>query len=159
MSHVWSEYNKVVNFDPPASQWGSTGATQGDIVDMEAYKKCTFLIMTGASSTGAGKVTVQAGVDNSTCATDIIFKYRSIIATDVYGALTSATTTGFAITGATANQYHIIEVDASTVAAATTGFDHCALSVTNQNVATMVCVVAILSEPRYPQGILETALG
>jgi len=158
MSQVWSEINKVVNFDPPASQWNSTGATQGDIVDMEGYKKCTFLIMTGASSTGVGTVTVQAGASSTGASTDIAFRYRSITSGDTYGALTASTGSSFALTVSTANQYHIVEVDASVVAAAGTDYDHCALSVTNHVTTIYVCVVAILSEPRYPQAILDTAI-
>lgn len=160
MSQVWSEINKVVNFDPPASQFGSTGATQAEIVDMEGYKRCTFLFITGVTSTGIGAITVQAGVSNASCSTEIAFKYRKITTGDTYGALTDAVAgTGFNLTVSTANQYHIIEVDAATVATAGTDYDHCALSITNQVTAINACVVAILSEPRYPQGILDTAIG
>jgi len=163
MSQVWSEINKVVNFDPPASQWDSTGSVQGDIVDMENYKKCTFLIMTGATSTGSGTVTVQAGPTSTGASTEIAFKYRSITSGDTYGDLTDATAgTGFSLTASSADQYHIIEVDAQTVCAATTGttyYDHCALSITNHVTTIYGCVVAILSEPRYPQAVLDTAIG
>ncbi len=159
MSQVWSEINKVVNADPPASQWGSTGANQCDIVDMESYKKCTFLIMTGATSTGIGAVTVQAGATSTGATTEIAFKYRSTTTGDTYGDLTDAVAgTGFNLTVSTANQYHIIEVDAPTVAAAAANYDHVALSITNHVTAINACVVAVLSEPRYPQGTLGTAI-
>ena len=159
MSQVWSEINKVVNCDPPASQWSSTGATQGDIVDMENFKRCTFLIMTGATSTGVGTITVQAGTSNASCATDIVFKYRSVTSEDTYGDLTDATTAGFSLTVSTANQYHVVEVDAQTVAAGGTDYDHCAVTITGHGTAINGCFVGILSEPRYPQGTLATAIG
>ena len=80
MSQVWSEINKVVNaVIPSADAFGTNVNT--DIINMENYKKCTFIIPTGSTSADAGVVTVKAGMDNTTgCATVIPFKYRTQIA-------------------------------------------------------------------------------
>ena len=76
-------------------------------------------------------------------------------------ALTAATTTGFAMTASKKGGLYIIEVDAQTVAAAGTDYDHVALKFTEAtgSGAILGAVVAILSEPRYPQAILPTAIG
>lgn len=166
MSQVWSEINKVVQGTVPSADISTTGGVQTDIVDMEGYKRCTFLFMTGASVDNDAAITVQAGLSSTSCSTEIAFKYRSITDGDTYGALTDAVAgTGFSITAESAEQYHIIEVDAATVCAATTGttyYDHIALThteTTGHTTALIGCVVAILSEPRYPQAVLDTAIG
>ena len=163
MSQVWSEINKVVQGTVPSADISTTGGVQTDIVDMEGYKRCTFLLMTGASCDNDAAITVQAGTGAASCSTDIVFKYRNITVGDTYGALTDAVAgTGFSITASSANQYHIVEVDAATVAAGGTNFDHVALThteTTGHTVALIGCVVAILSEPRYPQALLDTAIG
>ena len=167
MSQVWSEINKVVQGTLPSADISSSGTAgiQTDIVDMEGYKRCTFLIMTGASCDNDAAVTVQAGPTCTGASTEIAFKYRSITVGDTYGALTDAVAgTGFNLTASSTGQYHIVEVDAPTVCAATTGttyYDHVALrtvETTGHTTALIGCVVAILSEPRYPQAILDTAI-
>ena len=166
MSQVWSEINKVVNaIIPVADAWDSNPVVT-DIVNMENYKKCSFLVVTGASSTTSAVITAFGGVSNSDCDTAIAFKYRTQSLTtntsssgDTPSALTDATTTGFAMTVSITGGLYIIEVDASTVAAAGTNFDHCALNIDeDSDNAQTGCVIAVLSEPRYPQAILQTAI-
>jgi len=169
MSQVWSEYNKVVSGLIPVANAFATGK-ESDIVNMENYKKCTFLVYTGATSTGSTVVTVDAGVSSTSADTAIAFKYRTQVAQtnatttggDIPSALEDATSTGFTTTISKIGGMYIIEVDASTVlAASTTGvsYNHCKLSL-DESVAKEItgCVIAILSEPRYPQAILQTAI-
>lgn len=167
MSLQWSEENKVVNAVIPVAD-AFAGDVTSDVVDMADYKRCTFIVATGATSAALNTITVLAGVSNSSCATAIIFKYRTQIGavppaanSDVPSALTDATTAGFAMTAAKAGGLYIIEVDAREVAAAGTNFDHVAVLVTEDggSVAQTACVLAILSQPRFPQGVLKTAIG
>jgi len=163
--NVLSEKIKVVNGVIPVADTFATSATT-DIVNLENYKKCTFIIATGATVTADGVVTVLAGADNVTCTTAIVFKYRTQIAadvpdagSDVPSALTTATVTGFAMTASKPGGLYIVEVDAAVVAAAGTNFDHVKLTVTEDTDDPQVaCVIALLSEPRYPQDILATAI-
>lgn len=167
MSQVWSELNKVVNASIPVVHGDSSGSTT-DILNMESYNKCTFLIVMGATSADIPVVTVLSGADSTTCTTAIPFKYRTQInavpeaaASDLPSALTAATTGGFSITTGSAGGVYIIEVDAADVAAGGTAFNHVALKVTpdgSTHAAHTYGVVAILSEPRYPQAILVTAI-
>ncbi|MBA7575943.1 hypothetical protein ES708_17779 [subsurface metagenome] len=173
MSQVWSEINKVVNVIVPSLD-PFAGSKNSDIVNMENYKKCTFIIPTGSTSDDAGKVTVKAGFSSTSCSAVIPFKYRTQISgtvggttgstgSDVPSALTDATTTGFLMTAGKLGGLYIIEVDASTVLAGTTAgavdYDHVCLTVTEVGSSGVpACVLAILSEPRYPQAILQTAI-
>jgi len=163
---LWSEGNKVVNAVIPVADAFAT-AVSTDVVDMADYKRCTFIVATGATSTANGIITVLAGVSNASCTTAIIFKYRTQIAavppaagSDVPSALTAAAVTGFSMTASKAGGLYIIEVDVREVAAAGTNFDHVKLTVTEVTDAPQTaCIIAILSQPRYPQGVLKTAIG
>lgn len=180
MSQVWSEINKVVNvLDPASSGTGhastASGVTTSDIVNLKNYKKCTFVIHTGASAANTPVVTILAGENNTTSDTAIAYKYRTQIVgkggylgatgSDVPSALEDATATGFAMTTETSGGVYIIEVDAPTVCAGTTAgaatdYDHVKMVLTNGSTAAaqFYGVIAILSEPRYPQAILQTAI-
>lgn len=164
--NVFSESHKIVNVLDPVATAFATGVT--DIVNLENYRKCTFIVATGASSANTDStLTVLAGISNASCATAITFKYRTQIAaatptagSDVPGALTSAATTGFAMTASKKGGVYIIEVDAAVVAAAGTNYDHVAVNIVEStgSGAALGTIIAILSEPRYPQAILATAI-
>lgn len=163
---LWSEENTVVNaIIPVADAWNSNPVVS-DIIHMENFNRCTFLIVTGATSAVEPVVTVFAGLSNASCATAIAFKYRTQIAavpgaagSDVNSALTDAGVAGFSMAASKAGGLYIIEVDASDVAAAGVNFDHCAVNIDeNADTAQTGCVIAILSEPRDPQAVLLTAI-
>ena len=164
--YVFSERHKIVNAIIPVADAWDANPVVSDIVHLENYKKCTFLIVTGATSAVTPQVRVFAGVSNAVCATPIVFKYRTQAAAAVPGvgsdiptALTDATVAGFAMLGNIVGGISIVEVDAAVVAAAGANFDHCALEIDeNADTAQTGCVIAILSEPRYPQDILATAI-
>ena len=167
MSQVWSEVNKVVNVMNPAEHADSSGGTT-DIVNMENYNKCTFIVQTGATAANIPIITVLSGTSNASAATATAFHYRTQIkATDCTSAsgdvpseLTSVGTSGFVMTTAKTGGCYIIEVDAPTVAAAGTDYDHVALkfSTGSSHAAHIYGVLAVLSEPRYPQDVLQTAI-
>jgi len=173
MSQVWSEINKVVNILDLKSQ--STGTSTGidcDIVHLENYKKLTYLITLGsAGAKNTPTVTVCAGETATGATTAIPFRYRTQITgtggstgssgSDVPGALTTGTSFLFT-TGANGGVY-IIEVDPSIVASQTStgdSYDHVKLRFVNGTTANaqIYGALAILSEPRYPQAILQTAI-
>ena len=166
--NVLSEKLKIVNVIDPVATACATGTS--DIINLENYKKCTFIVATGASvGNSDSDITIYAGNANDSCSQVITFKYRTQIAaatpdpgSDVSSALTAVTVaaTGFAMTASKKGGVYIIEVDAAVVAAAGTNFDHVALHFGAHTGAGAVvgCVLALLSEPRYPQDILATAI-
>ena len=170
MSLQWSEEDKVVNVLDCAEQIDAAHTT--DVVDMADYKRCTFIIHTGAAALNIPKVTILAGISNSSCATAIIFKYRTQVAaatpdagSDVPSELTDATVAGFNLTTNVKGGVYIIEVDVREVqeaGAMTYDFDHVCLKLTADGATHAVHnygVIAVLSQPRYPQGVLKTAIG
>ena len=163
--NVWSEKNKVVNVIIPDADFAATGVTSA-VVNMENYNKCTFIVATGDTTVANSTITVNAGISTGSCATTIAFKYRTQIAADVPDAgsdvpstLETATTAGFEMTASKPGGLYIIEVDAAVVAAAGTAYDHISLTLTEDNsTAQEGYVLAILSEPRYAQDVLATAI-
>jgi len=174
MSQLWSEINHIVNVIVPVQIAGTTGlATASDIVNMANYKKLTYIVQTGATSANKPTITVYAGETSTGATTAIAFNYRTQIAVadcatsggDVPSDLvTTGTSAGFAMTANKAGGCYIIEVDPSTVAAADTTdqtYDHVKLVLTNDSssgAVQLIGVLAILSEPRYPQAVLQTAI-
>ena len=174
MSQVFSEINKIVNVYDPQADTTSSGATVAtDIVNMENYKNLTYIVHTGASAASTPVITVLAGETSTGATTAIAYKYRTQIAgtggasgtagSDVPGALTDATTAGFSMTTSKAGGVYIIEVDPSTAAAADATdqtYDHITLlfTISTTNASHIWGVLAVLSEPRYPQDVLVTAI-
>ena len=67
MSQLWSEINKVVNVLSPAyTSSGASSVDVTDVVDMENYKKCTFLLTFGAAADHVAAVSVNAYSANTT---------------------------------------------------------------------------------------------
>jgi len=175
MSQVWSEINKVVNVLDLKAQSATTGATiDTDIVHLENYKKLTYLITLGSTAAGnTPTVTVYGGETSTAATTTIAYKYRTQITgtggttgttgSDVSSTMSDTTGDGFAFTTANNGGMYIIEVDPSTVAAADTTdqtYDHVKLRFTNASTAAaqLYSCLAVLSEPRYPQAVLVTAI-
>jgi len=155
---IFSERNKIVNgLSPVADAFATSG--ESDIVSLKDYRHVTFLIMTGISTTADGVVTVLAGSSVSAAATAITFKYRACTSGDTLGALTDATTSGFAMTASKADSFYAIEVDAAVVAAAGTNYDCVKVKVTEDTDDPQIAnIVAILSEPRYADAAQPSAI-
>ena len=186
MSGLFSEFNKINNVLAPKLQSSgtgdgpvtSTGHTDTDIVNLANYKKCTFIATYGtciADFDGTFRVFAgsSAGLTATTgCATPIPFYYRSSVisggsaaTTDGQGTLTAGTSDGLVSTTGVDGMMYIFEVDAPTVAAAGSSdgveFHRCKLRWTHTTSASGPRewgVTAILSEPRYVQDILVTAI-
>ena len=164
---LWSEENKIVNVLDPAEQTDGDHTT--DIVDVADYKRLTFVVFTGASAANIPTITILAGISNSSAATAIIYKYRTQIGavppaanSDVPSALADAAVAGFAITTSKKGGVYIIEVDVREVAEGGVQYDHVCLKLTQDGSTHAVHVygvLAILSQPRYPEGVLKTAIG
>lgn len=107
--------SQSVHFVPlidPVADFLDTGKTTSPINMRDAHA-VTFYLYWGVGATGTSTVTVEACDDTSaTNVSAIPFKYRVRSATDVFGALTSATTAGFTTT-AGSSQVYCVEVDAN----------------------------------------------
>jgi len=105
------------------------GDTSSDIMNMERFNKCAFLMMKGVGATGVLTVTIEACDDVvPTNATAIPFRYRYVTATDVPGVLTEAAAAGFSVT-AGSNELVLIEVDAVEIRKAGATFEYVRMTV------------------------------
>lgn len=179
MSQVFSEINKIVNVWTPAL--GSSGAASApgttdhtyetDIVNMKLYKNCTFVVTAGAIvEQNHMEIQVMACVSATEggVTIPINFNYRkqgstetSAYVSDTPGALTAGTSGGFETSSGGVGGVYIIEVDGATVGGAGDGYEHVKLYITGTTAADdprNYSIIAILSEPRYPQAILNTVI-
>ena len=140
--------------------------TTTDVVNMANYKHACIIIPCGAM-TAATTVTLLACDDNTpTTYTAIKFEYRQMTdgagATDTWGAKTACASTGLALS--TANQTTVIELDAidlQTETVQTLGVANRSrfqLNFSNPGAADIMCVVVVLSEPRYASQTPQTCI-
>lgn len=126
------------------------GVTTLDAINMEGYAHLSAIIVAGATNGGAVTYTVKASTDASaTSADSIAFNYYSetTASTDILGARTAATTSGFAgVNDSVSNTFHVIEIDASELPDG-----HNWVNITESGAATTTpgCVVYVLSGARY----------
>ena len=135
------------------------GVTTLDAIDMSDYDHLSIIIVAGATNGGDVTYTVKAATDNAAASADsIAFDYYSetTASTDVLGARTAATVSGFAGTNSSvSNTFHVIEIDAAALPA-----DHNWINVTESGATTTTpgCVIYILSGSRYARPESPTVL-
>ena len=157
---ILSDKFKFVLMVPPSADYAS-GDVTSDVVNMENFDHATIVIATGASSDNENVITVNAATDAAGLTkTAIPFKYRSVTTGDTYGDLTDATATGFACTASSANQYHILEIDAKQMETTAAGYEYLSVTVTEagSETAQLGCVIGILGPCAYQYANLPTAL-
>lgn len=149
----------VKGIDPIADAFD--GTKYSDVVNMKGYSKCVFVVHIGVATGGTATtvLTVLAGDDNAnppSNSTAIPFRYKKVDATDVEGALTVATTSGFTTTAGSSHLY-VIEVDAEEMG--DTGYNYlCLKSVEAVNDPVVASVLIMLHGGRYQQDVPATAL-
>jgi len=121
--------HRAQGIPPIADAFDTTQYT--DTVDASVCKWICFYLQKGVGATGTSTLTVVAADDTTGTATTaatnetaIVFKYRVCTTADTWGALTDATTSGFATT-AGSNGMVEVWVDSNIVAA--TGYRYCRL--------------------------------
>jgi len=96
----------VKGLDPVADAFA--GTVRSDVVRGGNHRSVKFLIYKGVGATGTSTITVEANDDvTPSNSTAIPFKYRACTTGDTWGALTDATTTGFATTAGSSQLYEI----------------------------------------------------
>lgn len=153
----------VINALVPDADRFATSATT-DWISLANYGKLTFIVQTGDATGGTanGAVTVNASaVAAGTSSTALAFKYRvsaGSTSDDSWGSLTDATSSGFSMTAGD-NYIYLVEVTADSVEAQAAGKVFVSLTVTeSSNDPIDASVLAILSDPRYPQEVPVSAI-
>lgn len=147
---------------PIADAFATTGVT--DRINIRDYAGITFIIHTGVATGGTanGVVTLNAyAAASGGSGTALTFHYRvcaSSTSVDTWGALTAATTSGFAMT-AGSNYLYVITVSAEEVEGQIADNPFVELTVTeNSNDPVVAGMLAILHGPRYSQDVPVTAI-
>ena len=147
----------AIGLNAVADAFAST--VYSDVVNVENYSKIVFLVHHGVGATGTSTFTVLAGDDTAdppTTSTAVPFRYKVMSTSDVEGALTTATTSGFLST-AGSNQIYWIEVDAEEIA--DTGYHYCCLKcVEGTDSPRLGGILILLYGGRYQQDVPATAL-
>ena len=145
----------VKGLDPVADAFA--GTVYSDIVNMGDYACATFIIYKGVGTTGTSTITVNACDDVSASnETAITFRYKAITTGDTEGALTAATTAGFA-TSAGSSELYAIEIDSEELG--DTGYQYARLKcVEVANDPVLGGILIIMGGPRYAQDIPATAI-
>lgn len=158
MGKVLSEFQAhlVKGLDPVADF--NDGTTYSDIVRADGANWITFLYYKGVGATGTSTLTVQPcdDVTPSNTGTAVAFKYRVSTSGDTWGALQSATASGFTTT-AGSSQLYAIEVDPETLGAS--GYNFLRLKMVEVvNSPVVGCVLILMGRLRYGSDIDATAI-
>lgn len=137
----------------------TTESKETACVALENAQWVTFLVMTGALATDSDdqyEITVKSAATNSTGADDVAipYKYRlsSAIGTDSWGAITSATSTGFILEATTDGAKAVlIDVDPASVPALDSDGLYVYVDIATTTMVSGPVAVSAFIEPRYPQ--------
>lgn len=154
---IFSQENHVVQGLVPVADCFA-GTVTSDVIDLSNAHAVTFLVIRGAG-VGASTITIEACDDttpSNTTAVAFAYRLNSTTATDTYGALTWATTSGIG-TGITANVIHQFHVDADMLA--NSGYRYVRLKAVETTASAVTgCVVAILHNMRYPRAVTTSQI-
>jgi len=132
---------------------GVTGAglAYTDVLSMENYESVMFIIVKNAGATGTSTITVES-CDTAVpaTATAIAFHYKACTSGNTWGAVTAATTAGFATT-AGADQCYLIEVNSSELSGTDSFVRMKATDLVNA--ACDGAILCILGNPRYAKDV------
>ena len=147
----------VKGLDPVADAFA--GTVRSDVVRGGNHRSVTFLIIKGAGATGTSTITVEANDDvTPTNSTAIPFKYRACTTGDTWGALTDATTAGFATTAGSSQLYEII-VDTDELGHQGTGYKYVSLkAVEVVDSPVLGGILIMMNQPRIAQATPATAI-
>lgn len=149
------EAHFVKGLDAVADAFAST--VYSDIVNMEGFGCCTFILHKGVGTTGTSTITVEASDDVSgSNVTAVEFWYKAITSGDTPGAVTAAATTGFATT-AGSSQLYVISVPADKLSGVGKKFVRLKAAEV-VDAAVLGGILIIMTEPRFSVDTDTTAI-
>lgn len=155
--YLSEKLHMVTAIAPNADLYDTAQTT--DYISLKNYNSIMFVIQQGIGATGTATITVAMASDASgTGATNIPFKYRRVSNTatsDVEGAMTDATASGFTTT-AGSNQIYLVEVNAEELDDGKPFVALTATEVVNSPVAG--AILAVMGEARFAGSTHLTAI-
>ncbi len=165
---IFTESNKIVQVYGSINATAATVAT--DIVSLENYDHCTFIIAFGICNTAANTTTnliAYKGEDVTTCNTAFACRYRAELTAngDTLGSLTTLAATGIDLgTGGdedidVGSNFLVVEIDAGDLAPTIANpYKTVRLGMVWAAQDTQVSIIAVLSKARYKNNALPTAI-
>jgi len=149
-----SEKAHIINGLAPVAD-AFAGTVNSDVIDVSEAHGLTFVVWWGVGATGTTVLTVDACDDTTpSTTTAVAFKYQRVSnhqSSDVPGAVTAATSSGFTTT-AGSNQLYLIHVDPDVLAA--TGYRYARLhGVESVDSPLLGGILAVLHDLRVQQAI------
>ena len=133
-----------------------------DSIDMSKYNHACLIITGDSSVAGNGIITVYGGATAGAETAAITFTYRTSGAnvgsasSDVFTA--ASTSAAWTTTAATiASQVTLIEFDAADLNVSDVQYRYATVVVDATGSAGTISIVAVLSEPRYSEAVMDTA--
>jgi hypothetical protein len=156
MRAIHESIRVVKGLDPVADAFAST--VYSDVVSLEDNDAVLFLVVKGVGTTGTSTVTVQACDDFvPTNRTAVAFRYRrSCNTADTQGALTAATSAGFATT---AGSSEIYEIYVRKEDLASTGYANVQLKMVEvADDPVLGGIVIVMLAPNYAEDVARTVI-
>ncbi len=131
------------------------GDPAGDVIHMDHYRECTYIITKNAGAVGTATITIESCDDTTpSTTTAVAFKYRKVEDPDTHGAWTDATSAGFT-TAAEADCVYEVVVYADGLNSTD---EYQRMQCTEvANAAVDGAIVAILTDYRYGDSDPDTA--
>ena len=140
----------------------NAGATM-DSINMAKYNHGTLIIVGDAACAGAGVLTMMAGLSDASAVAAITFTERHTT-TDVGSATAdvltaAATSASLALTEAYIRSgMYVIEWDADDMVVSGVSYNWMTPVLSAAGTAGIITAIAIMSEPRYAEAIMDTAI-
>ena len=134
-----------------------------DSINMAKYNHGTLIIVGDAAAAGAGVLTMMAGASNGTETAAITFTERhtttDILSTTADVLSAAATSASLALTEAYIRSgMYVIEWDAEDMVVSGVAYNWITPVLSAAGTAGMFTAIAIMSEPRYAEAIMDTAI-
>ena len=140
-----------------------TAGFTGESVNMAKYNHYTLIIIGDNAVAGNGILKIHGAASDGGTTADLTFAYRysagniAAASGDVYG--TPATSAALTITGASlVSRVLICELDAQDLVVSGVSYQWVTPILDATGTAGYVTMVAILSEPRYLEAVMDTAI-
>lgn len=160
----FSQSHGIVPIFVPLAANYNTITVNEESIDMALYGHATFIFLFSADCTAsAGVITMDAGLTNAAGDAAVTFTYRYSSAAvltagaDVLGTAATAATITLA-QGDIVNRMLIIEVDADDMWISNVQYRYLTVAYDDAGTAGIFSCVAVLSEPRYAEAVMPTAI-
>jgi hypothetical protein len=157
---IGEEFHPVNGLVPVADAFA--GTVYSDVVNLSEYGKAMFFVIKGAGATGTSTVTVEACSTAAAAAVQAVaFRYKYDIdagvtaSSDTYSAMAACASTGFTTT-AGAEGVYMVEISSDELYSTYKYARLKMVEVANDPVTG--CVFILLSQPRYGEAVMDSAL-